>query len=49
MKLSQWVQPFVAMEFVHRRDAWVLGWRREHAAPRGTADLPGFAVDRAQP
>lgn len=28
MKLSQWVQPFVAMEFVHRRDAWVLGWRR---------------------
>jgi hypothetical protein len=28
MKLTQWVQPFVAMEFVHRRDAWVLGWRR---------------------
>ena len=28
MKLTQWAQPIVAMEFVHRRDAWVVGWRR---------------------
>ena len=28
MKLSQWIEPIVAMEFVHRRDAWVVGWRR---------------------
>jgi hypothetical protein len=28
MKLSEWIQPIVAMEFVHRRDAWVVGWRR---------------------
>jgi hypothetical protein len=28
MKLSQWVQPLVALEFVHRRDAWVIGTRR---------------------
>jgi Core-2/I-Branching enzyme len=28
LKLSEWVQPLVAMEFVHRRDAWVIGTRR---------------------
>jgi hypothetical protein len=27
-KLSEWVQPLVAMEFVHRLDAWVIGTRR---------------------
>ncbi len=28
MKLSQWVQPFITLEFVHRRDAWAVGIRR---------------------
>jgi hypothetical protein len=28
MKLSQWVQPFVSLEFVHRLDGWAVGIRR---------------------
>ena len=28
MKLSQWLQPFGTIEFVHRRDAWAIGIRR---------------------
>ncbi len=28
MKLSEYLQPLVAVEFVHRRDAWVVGVRR---------------------
>ena len=28
MQLSLWVQPLLAMEFAHRRDAWVVGYRR---------------------
>jgi Core-2/I-Branching enzyme len=35
MKLSQWVQPIIAMEFAHRRDAWVIGWRRSTRALQG--------------
>jgi hypothetical protein len=40
MKLSQWVQPIVSLEFVHRRDAWALGFRRR------TRELNGLAFYR---
>lgn len=40
MKLSQWVQPFVTLEFVHRRDGWAIGIRRN------TRELHGLTFYR---
>jgi hypothetical protein len=40
MKLSQWVQPFVALEYVHRHDAWAIGIRRN------TRELNGLTFYR---
>jgi hypothetical protein len=35
MKLSQWVQPLVTLEFVHRLDGWAIGIRRNTRALNG--------------
>jgi hypothetical protein len=35
LKLSEWVQPLAAMEFVHRREAWVVGTRRRTRSLHG--------------
>jgi hypothetical protein len=49
LKLSEWIQPLAAMEFVHRREAWVIGTRRSVRPLKGLAFYRGsqwIAVNR---
>jgi Core-2/I-Branching enzyme len=50
MKLSTRLRPIVSVEYIHRRDAWAVGWRRRSGPVRGWSFYRGsqwFALSRA--
>ncbi len=49
MKISTRTRPIVSIEYVHRRDAWAVGWRRRSRPERGWSFYRGsqwFALNR---
>ena len=49
MKLSQHTRPLISVEYIHRREAWAVGWRRRRKPVRGWSFYRGsqwFALHR---